>query len=94
MNLAFPADERNLFVVVEVQSLDFNYLDTIYTGEREEYVLYRIPTLKLFSPVDPQKTEIKFLDSSIKVYWLEFLFLTTGFYDGCTVLTLLKAFIF
>jgi hypothetical protein len=68
MNLAFPADERNLFVVVEVQSLDFNYLDTIYTGEREEYVLYRIPTLKLFSPVDPQKTEIKFLDSSIKVY--------------------------
>jgi hypothetical protein len=68
MNLAFPADERNLFVVVEVQSLDFNYLDTIYTGEREEYVLYRIPTLKLYSPVDPQKTEIKFLDSSIKVY--------------------------
>jgi hypothetical protein len=33
------------------------------------------------------------LDSSIKVYWLEFLFLTTGFYDGCTVLNLLKAFI-
>ncbi len=94
MNLAFPADERNLFVVVEVQSLDFNYLDTIYTGEREEYVLYRIPTLKLFSPVDPQKTEIKFLDSSIKVYWLEFLFLTTGFHDDWTVLTLLKAFIF
>ena len=67
LNLAFPIDERNFYLVVNVQSLDFDYLDTVYTGEREEYILYRIPTLKLFSPVDPQKTTVKFLDTSIKV---------------------------
>ena len=68
MDLAFPAEERNVYFHIKPDQLYFEYLDTIYHANgKEEYVLYTIPTLKLFSPVDPQKTQFKFLDSSIKV---------------------------
>jgi hypothetical protein len=68
MNLTFPAEQRNAYFSVQPDQLDFEYLDTIYNlNVREEFVLYRIPSLKLFSPVDPQKTEFKFLNTSIKV---------------------------
>ena len=68
MDLAFPAEEKNMYLRVDPDSVDFEYTDIIYSGQNELYVLYRNPSLKLFSVVDPQKTEIKFLPSSIKVF--------------------------
>ena len=67
MDLAFPPEEKNMYLRVEPGSVDFEYTDIIYSGQKEFYVLYRNPTLKLFGIVDPQKTEIKYLLSSIKV---------------------------
>ncbi len=67
MDLAFHVEEKNMYLRVEPDSVDFEYTDIIYSGLKEYYVLYRNPTLKLFGIVDPQKTQIKYLQSSIKV---------------------------
>jgi len=67
MDLAFHTEEKSMYLRVEPDSVDFEYTDIKYFGQSEFYVLYRNPTLKLFGIVDPLKTEIKFLSSSIKV---------------------------
>ena len=63
----FPVDRRHLHVKVDVRTFDFEYLETKFSGRRENFELYRIPTLKLFGQVDPQKTLVKIQDTNVKV---------------------------
>ena len=63
LELNFDLDRRSCYVHVERRRVDFHYLEVACVKgqpERELYYLHELPTLHLFSSVDPKTTEVAF----------------------------------
>jgi hypothetical protein len=65
-------DPRNVHVFVKAKSLDLEYVHVDCPGPRDSFEMFRIAALHLFRTVDPEKTQLKIEDNSIKVFFTMF----------------------